>query len=114
MGKKSKWTVPEENFIIKKYHQGFRHAEVKRAMRLEFYGGVQQRKLAETHAPRLYDVVKRLQNKGTYASFSKCDMPKRKANEANVEEVKDFFETNPQKPTSEAAEELNIPKTTVL
>ena len=75
--------------------------------------GVQQRKLADTHAPRLYDVVKRLQNKGTYASFSKCDMPKRKANEANVEQVKDFFETNPQKPTSAAAEELDIPKTTV-
>ena len=57
MAGKRKWSAEEENFIIEQYHLGKTHAEVKRAMRLKFK---QSRKLASTHPPHLYDVVKRL------------------------------------------------------
>ena len=63
MAGKRKWSVEEDNFIIEQYHLGKKHAEVKRAMRLKFK---QSRKLASTHAPHLYDVVKRLKESGTY------------------------------------------------
>ena len=110
MAGKRKWSVEEENFIIEQYHLGKKHAEVKRAMRQKFG---QSRKLASTHPPDLYNVVKRLKKSGTYKFHEKSGMPKKVPDEATVDNVKSYFNEHPTLSTRDAEQELKIPQSTV-
>ena len=69
MASRYKWTVEEETFIVKSYHQfgSTAHTQVKRAMRKEFG---HTWKLVKTKPAHLYRVFERFQKQGKFtASF---------------------------------------------
>ena len=58
------FTVEQENFIVRKYHEGLEDVQVKRAFRNKFG---QSRILAQTPAHHFYRVYEAFQKKGNYS-----------------------------------------------
>ena len=115
MAKKRKWSVPEENFIIKQYLKEPQpsNTTVKRAFRLKFYPK-NPTKLVKTRPADFRRVYDRFLKNGTHRHHQASDMPKRKKNPAVAESVEAFIEEQPTSTLRAAAQEIKVPKSTVI
>ena len=114
-GSKYKWTVPEENFIVKQYLKVPQPTDitVKRAFRKEFYPD-NPRKLKDTRPADLRRIYDRFVEKGIFRSFQASDVPKRPPNREVTEAVESYMEDNPTSTLEKAGKFLNIPTSTVI
>ena len=113
--KYNKWSIKEENFVIKQYQQVPKpsNTAVKRAFRKEFYPK-NAAILAKTRPADFRRIFDRFQKYGVRRPNLKSEVKKRVANPSTTRIVKDFIEENPRRSIKDANQELQIPKSTVF
>ena len=113
--KYNKWSIKEENFVIKLYQQVPKptDVQVKRAFRREFYPK-NPSKLKKTRAADFHRIFDRFQKFGIRRPNLKSEVKKRVANPSTSRIVKDSFDKSPRKTIKDAHQELEIPKSTVF
>ena len=113
--KYNKWTIKEENFVIKQFQQVPQpsNTAVKRAFRKEFYPK-NAAILAKTRPADFRRIYDRFQNNGVRRPNLKSEVKKRIANPSTSRIVKDSFDKSPRKTIKDANQELQIPKSTVF